>query len=53
MVYNDCRNFRSNRIDSFQENRKKSKNGCFWANFGYISHHTILMPVVTQGPLWV
>ena len=41
-VENDCRKFRSNRMDSFCENRKMSKNGCFlghfWANFGYVSH---------------
>ena len=35
-VENDCRNFRSNRMDSFRENRKKSKSGCFLAIFGLI-----------------
>ena len=35
-VENDCRKFRSNRMDSFWENRKKSKNGCFFTIFGLI-----------------
>ena len=36
MVYDDCTKFRSNRKDSFCENHKKSKNGCFSAIFGLI-----------------
>ena len=35
-VENDCRNFRSNRMDSFLRKSKKSKNGCFLAIFGLI-----------------
>ena len=35
-VENDCRNFRSNRMDSFCKNQKKSKNDCFLAIFGLI-----------------
>ena len=35
-VKNDCRKFRSNRLDSFCANQKKSKNDCFLANFGLI-----------------
>ena len=35
-VENDCRNFRSNRMDSFCKNQKKSKNGCFLVIFGLI-----------------
>ena len=39
---NDCINFRSNRMNCFSKNQKKSKNDCFfgdfWANFGYVSH---------------
>ena len=48
-VGNDCRKFPSNRLDSFCENRKKSKNGCFWPFLGYFwlcfshSSHTIFM----------
>ena len=33
-VKNVCRIFRSNRMDSFCENRKKSKIGCFWPFLG-------------------
>ena len=33
---NDCRNFRSNRMNSFSKNQTKSKNGCFLAIFGLI-----------------
>ena len=36
-VENDCRNFRSNPMDSFCKNQEKSKNGCFLALFGLIS----------------
>ena len=36
MERNDCTKFHSNRMDSFCENRKKSKNGCFLAIFGLI-----------------
>ena len=42
-------------MDSFWENGKKSKNGCFWAifghfkaNFGYLSH----IPVIRFWCLW-
>ena len=37
MVQNDCRKFRSNRMDSFlRKSKKKSKNDCFLAIFGLI-----------------
>ena len=34
MMLNDCRKFRSNRMESFEKIEKKSKNGCFLAIFG-------------------
>ena len=41
-VENDCRNFRSIRMDSFLQKSKKVEKwlffGHFWANFGYVSH---------------
>ena len=33
-VENDCRNFRSNRMDSFCKNQKKSKMAVFWPFLG-------------------
>ena len=40
-VENDCRKFRSNRLDSFSENQKISKMAVFWPfwdTFGNVSH---------------
>ena len=41
-VENDNRSFRSNRMDSFEKSKKKTKTdyffGDFWASFSYVSH---------------
>ena len=44
-VENDCRKFRSNRMERFRENRKKSENSCFLAIFGLILAVS-LIPVI-------
>ena len=44
-VENDCRNVRSNRMDSLCKNQKVEKClffGHFWANFGYVSHIPVI-----------
>ena len=35
-VENDCRNFRSNSMNSFSKNQKRSKNDCFFGHFELI-----------------
>ena len=42
-------------FEKIEKSRKTAIFGHFWANFGCFSHpsHTILMPLRTQGPLWV
>ena len=40
-VENDCRNFTSNRMNSFSKSQKVEKwlfFGHFWVNLGYVSH---------------
>ena len=55
-VENDCRKFRSNRMDSFCKNQKSQKNDCFLTIFGlilamFLTYHPCEFDEIThKGP---